>query len=165
DRLRWVKDADELAAVSRAVQIADAAFAHMLAVLRPGLSEQDAALELEMSMRRAGAERIAFESVLASGPRSALPHGRATDRRMQFGELVTLDFGALWDGYCSDCTRTVVLGAADERQRRVYDVVLAAQQQALEAIRAGIPCREVDARARAVIAEAGFGDAFGHSLG
>ena len=105
DRLRWVKDAGELAAISRAVEIADAAFAHTLSVLRPGLTEQDAALELELSMRRAGAERVAFDTVLASGPRSALPHGRATNRRMEAGELVTLDFGAVSDGcllYTSD---------------------------------------------------------------
>ena len=165
DRLRWVKDAGELAAISRAVEIADAAFAHTLSVLRPGLTEQEAALELEMSMRRAGAERVAFDTVLASGPRSALPHGRATNRRMEAGELVTLDFGAVSDGYCSDCTRTVALAAADDRQRRIYDVVLAAQRQALATIRAGVPCREVDASARAVIASAGFGEAFGHSLG
>jgi len=165
DRLRWVKDTAEIAAIARAVEIADAAFLHILGVLRPGLSEDDAALELEMFMRRAGAERLAFETVLASGPRSALPHGRATDRTMREGELVTLDFGAMWQGYCSDCTRTVVLGNADERQRHVYRVVLDAQAQALSMIRAGVACRDVDARARTVIAEAGFGEAFGHSLG
>jgi Xaa-Pro aminopeptidase/Xaa-Pro dipeptidase len=137
----------------------------MLSVLRPGLTEQDAALELEVSMRRAGAERVAFDTVLASGPRSALPHGRATNRRMVAGDLVTLDFGAVSTGYCSDCTRTVVLTAADDRQRGIYDVVLAAQRQALATIRAGVSCRDVDASARTVIAAAGFGEAFGHSLG
>jgi Xaa-Pro aminopeptidase len=165
DRLRWVKDAAEVAAIGRAVEIADAAYQHMLGVLRFGLSERDAALELEMHMRRAGAERVAFESVLASGPRSALPHGRASDRIMGPGEFVTMDFGAVFEGYCSDCTRTVVLGSADERQRRVYGIVLDAQRRALEMIRAGVACREVDAVARAVIAASGLGDAFGHSLG
>jgi Xaa-Pro aminopeptidase len=165
DRLRWVKDAAELAAISRAVAIADAGYTHMLEVLRPGVSEWAAALELEMFMRRAGAERIAFDTVLASGPRSALPHGRATDRVMRGGDFVTLDFGAMCGGYCSDCTRTVVLGDPDEQQRRVYGIVLAAQRQALETIRTGVPCRVVDASARSVIAAAGFEKAFGHSLG
>ena len=165
DRLRWVKDAEELAAISHAVQIADQAFAHMLAVLRPGLSERAAGVELESFMRRVGADRIAFDSVVASGPRSALPHGRATDRVMARGEFVTLDFGAQCGGYCSDCTRTVVLGSADDRQRRVYQVVLDAQRRALGMIRPGVPCRSVDEAARSVIAAAGFGEAFGHSLG
>ena len=165
DRMRWVKDAAEVSAIARAVDIADAAYVHMLGVLRPGLSERDAALELEIFMRRAGAERLAFETVLASGPRSALPHGRASDRIMGPGELVTLDFGAACLGYCSDITRTVVLGTADPRQRHIYEVVLDAQRQALAMIRAGMACREVDARARSVIAAAGFGEAFGHSLG
>ncbi|HET9002274.1 MAG TPA: aminopeptidase P family protein [bacterium] len=165
DRMRWVKDAAEVAAIARAVDIADAAYVHMLDVLRPGLSEGNAALELEIFMRRAGADRLAFETVLASGPRSALPHGRASERIMGAGELVTLDFGAISQGYCSDITRTVALGTADPRQRHIYDVVLDAQLQALAMMRAGVLCRDVDARARAVIAAAGFGEAFGHSLG
>src|SRR5207302_9752977 len=94
DRLRWTKDVTEVAAIARAVEIADAAFAHIAGVLRPGLSERDVAVELEMCMRRFGAERLAFESVVASGPRAALPHGRATDRMLCRGDLVTLDFGA-----------------------------------------------------------------------
>ncbi len=165
DRLRWVKDDAEIAALSRAAEIADAAFAHLAARLRPGMTERDAALDLEIAMRRAGAERISFDTVLASGPRSALPHGRATDRRMAEGDLVTVDFGAVYEGYASDCTRTVVLGEPDARQRQVYAVVLEAQQTALAAIRPGVACRDVDAAGRSVIAAAGFGDAFGHALG
>ncbi|HLW61678.1 MAG TPA: Xaa-Pro peptidase family protein [bacterium] len=165
DRLRWVKDAEELAAISRAVEIADQAFVHMLEVLRPGLTERAAGVELESFMRRAGADRVAFDSVVASGPRSALPHGRATDRVMAGGEFVTLDFGAQCGGYCSDCTRTVALRSADDQQRRVYQVVLDAQRRALDMIRPGVPCRSVDEAARSVIAAAGFGEAFGHSLG
>jgi Xaa-Pro aminopeptidase len=116
-------------------------------------------------MRRAGAERLAFETVLASGPRSALPHGRASERVMAAGDLVTVDFGAVWHGYCSDCTRTVALGRADARQREIYAIVVEALQEGLAALRPGVPCRDVDARARAVIAGRGLGDAFGHSLG
>lgn len=165
DRLRWVKDDAEIAALSRAAEIADQAFARLVATLRTGMTEWDAALELEIAARRAGAERMSFDTVLASGPRSALPHGRATDRRMTTGDFVTVDFGAVFEGYASDCTRTVVLGTPDARQHQIYEIVLEAQLQALAAIRPGVPCRDVDAAGRSVIAAAGFGDAFGHALG
>jgi Xaa-Pro aminopeptidase len=165
DRIRWVKDAAETAAVVRAAEIAERAFGHLLDVLRPGMTEQDAALELEIAIRRGGGERLAFDTVLASGPRGALPHGRATDRVMQRGDFVTIDFGAVYDGYVSDCTRTVALGEVDTRHRDVYEAVLAAQRRALEAVRPGTACRDVDAAGRAVIAAAGFGEAFGHAMG
>lgn len=165
DRIRWIKDGTEIAAVARAAEIADAGFERLLEVLRPGLTEREAALELEIAIRRAGGERLAFDTVLASGPRGALPHGRATDRIMQRGDFVTVDWGAVYDGYVSDCTRTVVLGGADARQREVYEAVLAAQLRALEAVRAGVACRDVDAAGRAVIAAAGFAEAFGHAMG
>ena len=165
DRIRWVKDQEERGAIARAAEIADAAYGEIRGRLRPGLSEREAALEMEFVMRRMGAERLAFDMVLASGPRSALPHGRATERVMRAGDLVTLDFGAVWNGYCSDCTRTVVVGDADDRQRRVYGVVVEALDAALGMVRPGVAGRDVDARARDVIASAGFGDAFGHSLG
>jgi Xaa-Pro aminopeptidase len=165
DQIRWIKDAEEIAAVARAAEIADAAFAHLLGVVRPGITERAAALELEIWLRRAGAERLSFETVFASGPRSALPHGRASDRAMAAGDLVTIDFGAVYDGYTSDCTRTVVIAPDESRQREIYEVVLRAQQRALAEIRAGVTGREIDAVARAVIDEAGFGQAFGHALG
>jgi Xaa-Pro aminopeptidase len=165
DRLRWVKDPEEIAAVTRAAEIAEAAFAFILGALRPGVRERDVALELEVFMRRAGAERIAFDSVVASGPRSALPHGRATDRGVEEGDLVTLDFGAVYEGYTSDITRTVVVGEATARQRELYALVWEAHERALAATRAGATTREVDAAGRAVIDAAGYGDAFGHALG
>lgn len=165
DRIRWVKDGAEIAAIARATEIADAAFERLLEVLRPGMTEAQAALELEIAIRRAGGERLAFDTVLASGPRGALPHGRATGRIVQRGEFVTVDFGAVFDGYASDCTRTVAMGETDARQREVYNVVLAAQGRALEAVRPGVACRDVDAAGRAVIAAAGFGEAFGHAMG
>jgi Xaa-Pro aminopeptidase len=165
DRVRWVKDDLEIAAIQRAAEISDAGFAHMLTVLRPGMTEAGAAVEFETFMRRAGAERLSFELVFASGPRSALPHGRATDRVMAVGDFVTLDFGPVCDGYTSDCTRTVVLGRSDERQRTVYALVLEAQRQAIAAVRAGASSRGVDAAARSVIEAAGYGQAFGHGLG
>jgi Xaa-Pro aminopeptidase len=165
DRIRWIKDAGEIAAIARAAEIADAAFTRLLEALRPGVTEREAALELEIAVRRAGGERLAFDTVLASGPRGALPHGRATDRVMERGDLVTVDFGAVFDGYVSDCTRTVALGAADGRQREVYAAVLAAQARALEAVHPGTACRDVDAAGRAVLTVAGFGEAFGHAMG
>lgn len=165
DRLRWVKDSQEIAAVARAAEIAEAAFAHILGVLRPGLQEREVAVELEVFMRRAGAERIAFDSVVASGPRSALPHGRATDRVMERGDLVTMDFGAVYEGYASDITRTVVLKDATDRQREIYAIVWEAHQRAVAATRAGTLTRDVDAAGRSVIDTAGYGEAFGHALG
>ena len=165
DRLRWVKDAEELARVRRAVELADAAFTYILSSLRPGAVERDVALEMEFFMRRAGADKEAFETIVASGPRSSLPHGRAADRVLERGDFVTLDFGSAYRHYMSDCTRTVVLGEASDRHRQIYEVVLAAQRAALAGIRPGITGREADALARDVIAAAGYGDAFGHSLG
>jgi Xaa-Pro aminopeptidase len=165
DRLRWVKDADELARITKAVELADAAFAHILPHLRPGAVERDVALEMEFFMRRAGADKEAFETIVASGPRSSLPHGRAAERVLARGDLVTLDFGAAFRHYMSDCTRTVVLGEAGDRQREVYQIVLAAQQAALAGIRPGMSGRDADGLARDVIAAAGYGEAFGHSLG
>ncbi|HXF82113.1 MAG TPA: aminopeptidase P family protein [bacterium] len=165
DRLRWVKDETELAHIARAAAIADDAFQHVLPLLRPGAVERDIALELEVFMRRHGAEREAFETIVASGPRSALPHGRAADRPLQTGDFVTLDFGATVEGYVSDCTRTVVIGEASAKQREVYEIVRAAHAAALAGIRPGLTGREADALARTVIAQAGYGEAFGHSLG
>lgn len=165
DRLRWIKDADELGRIRRAAAIADEAFAHVQLLLRPGTVEWDIAIEMEFFMRRHGANKQAFETIVVSGPRSSLPHGRASDRAMSSGDYVTLDFGAVYRSYASDCTRTVVLGEASARQREIYQIVLAAQQAALNGIRPGLTGKEADALARKVIADAGYGDAFGHSLG
>ena len=165
DRLRWVKDADELARIEQAVAIADAAFAHVQSLLQPGAVERDIAVELEFFMRRHGAEKEAFETIVASGPRSALPHGRASDRVLQAGDFVTIDFGAVYRGYVSDCTRTVVLGSASPKHQQIYATVLAAQRAALAGIRPGMTGKAADGIARTIIAEAGYGEAFGHSLG
>ncbi|GGI96015.1 peptidase M24 [Alicyclobacillus cellulosilyticus] len=163
--LRVIKDEEELACIARAAAIADAAFAHILGVLRPGLSEWEVAWELETFMRRQGASCPSFTTIVASGWRSSLPHGVASEKVLAKGEFVTLDFGAVYQGYCSDITRTVVLGNATDEQRKVYSVVLDAQQRALDEMQAGMTGAEIDRLARDVIADAGFGDAFGHSLG
>lgn len=165
DKLRMVKDEAELASLRVAVRLADNAFSHILPFLKPGVSESDIALEIEFFMRKMGAEKAAFDIIVASGPRSALPHGRASDKRIAAGEFVTMDFGAVYEGYHSDITRTVVVGKASPRQREIYDLVLAAQRAGLAAAQAGKSCREVDGVARKVIADAGFGDYFGHGLG
>lgn len=165
DRLRWVKDPEELTRIARAIEIADAAFAHIRSYLRPGAVERDVATEMEFFMRRHGADKEAFETIVASGPRSSLPHGRASDRVLAPGDFVTLDFGAVYQGYVSDCTRTVVLPEVSPQQREIYNIVLAAQQAALEGIKPGMTGKEADALARTVITQAGHGDAFGHSLG
>lgn len=165
EELRRVKDAGEIAAIRRAARIADEALLEVLAELRPGVTEREVALQLEFAMRRRGADGVAFEIIVASGPRSALPHGTASERVIEAGDLVTIDYGAVHAGYASDCTRTVVVGPASERHRQIYNIVLEAQRRALAAVRPGATGAEVDRAAREVIAAAGYGDHFGHATG
>ena len=166
ERLRAVKSPEEVDAVRAAAALAQAALAELLPTVRVGQTEQEVGAVLEAALRRRGSEWHPFPTIVASGPRSALPHARTSPRPIGAGEWLLLDFGAQVDGYCADLTRTVVVGArADERQRTVYELVRAAQQRALQHLRPGITGREGDALAREVIAARGFGDAFGHSLG
>lgn len=166
--LRHLQDADEIERTRRACAIADTAFEEFLSHVRPGTTERDLAAELEYLLKRHGAEREAFETVVASGERSALPHARASSKPIEQGDLVVLDFGARWRGYHSDVTRTVVVGPATEEQRRAYGTVLATEEVAIAAIAPGIEARCVDAAARQQIEAAGFppyGHGLGHSLG
>jgi Xaa-Pro aminopeptidase len=163
--LRAVKDASELAVMREAVELADRAFQHVLTKIKPGVAERDIALELEWFMRGQGADAAAFPTIVASGERSALPHGVASDRVIGSGEFVTLDFGAHYKGYCSDLTRTVVVGKATDRHREIYDIVLEAQWTALQGIRPGMTGRESDALTRDVIKRYGYGEYFGHGTG
>lgn len=163
--LRLVKDAGEIARARRAMALAEEAFARLLPEVRPGRSERELALELEFTMRRLGADGPSFECIVASGPRSSLPHGAPTDRRLERGDLVLFDFGAVFEGYCSDTTRTVVLGPPDPRQEEVHGLVLAAHRAAAAAVRAGVTAGEVDRAARSVIEAAGYGERFGHGTG
>ena len=166
ERLRVVKDESELAALQDAVTLAQDALTALLPTIHSGQTEIAVAARLEHELRARGSEWHPFPTIVASGPRSALPHARSTDRAIGAGEWLLLDFGARVRGYCADLTRTVVVGArADQRQRDVYDVVRQAQRTAREMIRAGMTGREADALARDVISAAGFGPAFGHSLG
>lgn len=165
EKLRAVKDDEELAVMREAAELADQTFKHMLGFLKPGIRERDAALEIEFFMRSRGATSSSFDTIVASGERSALPHGVASDRILQQGELVKLDFGAYYKGYCSDLTRTVMLGKPGERHREIYEIVLEAQEAVLEKIRPGMTGREADAIARDIIARYGYGEAFGHGTG
>ncbi len=162
--MRTVKDADELALIIKAQSITDAAFDHILGFITPDKTEREVALELEFFMRGHGAEACAFDTIAVSGAASSLPHGVPSDKKLSHGFL-TMDFGAKYAGYCSDMTRTVVIGKADEEMKRVYNTVLSAQLAALDGIREGMSCREADAIARIVINNAGYGKCFGHSLG
>jgi Xaa-Pro aminopeptidase len=166
ERLRVSKDADEVAAIRAAGRLASEALAATLPCVRPGQRELDVAARLEAELRTRGSEWHPFPTIVASGPRSALPHARTSDRVIERGDWLLLDFGAQVDGYCADVTRTVVVGGpADERQRTVYDLVREAQLAARQRVRAGMTGREADAVARGLLEARGFGDAFGHSLG
>ena len=166
ERLRAIKSPEEVAAIRAAADLAQAALAEVLPSIRVGQNELEVAAALESSLRRRGSEWHPFPTIVASGPRAALPHARTSGRTIAGGDWLLLDFGAQVDGYCADLTRTVVVGRrADERQRTVYELVRAAQRRALDHLRAGMTGREGDALAREVIAARGFGDAFGHSLG
>lgn len=165
DPLRQIKDAGELALIKEAVKIADQAFERILGMIRPGMSELDVVVELEYQMRKLGSVKPSFDTIAASGVRGALPHGQGTRKVLARGDFLTLDFGATYEGYCSDITRTVCLGEAGKRQKEIYEVVLAAQLAAEACIAPGLDCFAVDAVARKKIADAGYGDCFGHGLG
>jgi Xaa-Pro aminopeptidase len=165
ERLREVKDAGELSRIAAATELADASFRRIVERGIAGRSERAIALDLEHEMRLAGAEDPSFPSIVASGSHGALPHAEPRDVEIPGGVLVTIDWGARLDGYCSDCTRTVATGEVGEREREVYELVLRAQLESLAAVRAGAECAAVDAVARDIIGEAGYGERFGHGLG
>lgn len=165
ERHRQVKDADEVAAIRAAGSLALEALGEVLPTIRVGERELDVAARLEAALRVRGSEWHPFQTIVASGPRSALPHARTSERVLARGDLLLMDFGAQVDGYCADITRMVVLGPADERQRAVHGLVQEAQLRARTGVRAGMTGREADALARDLIAQRGYGEAFGHSLG
>ncbi len=165
ERLRQVKDEQEVAAIHAAASLALDALAEVLPSVRAGERELDVAARLEGALRIRGSEWHPFPTIVASGPRAAMPHARTTAKEIQRGEFLLLDFGAELDGYCSDITRTVAIGPADERQRTIYQLVREAQIAAREGIHPGMTGREADALARDLIASRGYGEAFGHSLG
>ncbi|HKR28572.1 MAG TPA: aminopeptidase P family protein, partial [Acidobacteriaceae bacterium] len=164
-KLRMLKDAAELAVMREAAHLGCLLFEEVLSRMEPGLSEIAIAAELEFLARGMGAEGMSFETIIASGPRSALPHGRATQARLPRKGFVTLDFGVILNGYCSDMTRTVHLGGAGREERFAYDSVLAAQQAAVAAVKPGATCGGIDEAARGVLREAGLAKYFTHSTG
>jgi Xaa-Pro aminopeptidase len=165
EKLRWVKDETEIALLAQAARITDQAWLRALKLIKPGVKEREIGLEFDYQLRLLGAEGSAFTTIVASGWRSALPHGAASDKEITPGDLVIIDGGALYCGYHADMTRTVVLGKADPKQRQIYSLVLEAQELALGGLKAGIIGKDADRIARDHIQKHGYGDYFGHGLG
>jgi Xaa-Pro aminopeptidase len=163
--LRAIKDLDESALIQRAIGLASKAFEHILGKMKEGVLERDLALEMEFFMKNSGAEDLGFDIIIASGKRSALPHGKAGLKRIERGDFILIDFGSRFQGYHSDQTRTVVCGPPSPEQQKIYRIVKEAQERAIEAVRPGIPIHEVDAAARDHIRENGYDEYFGHGLG
>ncbi len=165
ENLRAIKEAEELALMERAAEISDRALERVVALVRPGVSERELALAAEDYIRKEAGAELAFAPIVASGPRSAQCHGEPGARELAAGDLVVIDVGARWQGYGGDVTRTVVVREAQMPQRQVYAICYQAQQAALQAVRAGMGCAALDAVARAIVEQAGYGEHFGHGLG
>ncbi|MFK8793119.1 M24 family metallopeptidase [Planococcus plakortidis] len=165
EKLRMVKSPEELEVLKAAAKIADDAFEHICSYIKAGMTELEVSNELEFFMRSQGATSSSFDIIVASGLRSALPHGVASDKKIEQGDLITLDFGALYNGYVSDITRTVAVGEPSDKLKEIYQVVLDSQMLALEKIKPGMTGIEADAIARDYIKSKGYGEAFGHSTG
>ncbi len=159
------KTEEEIRKIKKAVDITDRTFEKILERIKPGVTELDISAEITYTQKKLGAEKDAFEPIVASGLRSALPHGIASGKKLERGDPVTLDFGCVYDGFCSDMTRTVFVGNPSDELRKIYDVVLTAQKLAVENAKAGMSSKELDAVARNYIGEKGFGNNFGHGLG
>lgn len=165
EKLRLRKGDDEVEVIERAVAVIDECFEYICGVLKPGLVEREVAEELERQMRARGASGPSFTTIVASGERGALPHGVASDKKLARGDMVTIDMGAVLDGYCSDCTRTVCIGRPSRQQQKIYETVWRAQTAASQALRPGLNCKAADMVARRLITDAGYGEQFGHGLG
>lgn len=165
ERFRMIKDDLETTAIIKAARIAEKAFLKIRPMIRPGTREVEIALALEHEIRMLGSAKLPFETIVASGSRAALPHARPTSRRLRKGDTVIVDWGAEWNGYFSDMTRTFILGGAGGEKRRVYDIVLEARDMAVNAVKAGIPMKDIDKAARDRIVQAGYGQFFGHGTG
>jgi Xaa-Pro aminopeptidase len=163
--LRERKDPGELALIQAAQGITDGCFSYILNFIKPGRTEREIALEMFRHMMEQGAEGLAFDTICVSGVNSSLPHGVPTERRLEAGDFLTMDFGAMVGGYCSDMTRTVAIGHVTEEMSRVYHTVLEAQRKAIAAVKKGMICSQVDKRARNIIYGAGYEGCFGHGLG
>lgn len=165
EELRMIKTPEEIQIIKVAADIADAAFKHILEFIKPGKTELEVSNELEFFMRKCGATSSSFDIIVASGARSALPHGVASGKLIETGDMVTLDFGALYKGYVSDITRTIAVGQPSDQMKEIYEIVLGAQQKGVEEIRGGLTGKQADAICRDYITEKGYGPQFGHSTG
>lgn len=165
EQQRLIKDDDEIKLIKKAVQIADDTYTHMVSYIQAGMKEIEVALELEFYMRKLGASACSFDSIVASGYRSSFPHGIASQKIIEQGDMITLDFGAVYEGYCSDMTRTIAVGDPGEQLRHIYAICLQAQSLGVEQIRSGMTGKQADAISRQYIEKAGFGSDFGHSTG
>lgn len=165
ETIRAVKDRQEIEALRRSAALTDASFAHLLTVLKPGMTEKEAAWQIESYMRTHGASKVAFDLIVAAGPNGALPHARPGDTVIEEGQPIVIDIGCQLDGYCSDMTRTICLGRPRPKYLEIWELVLKAQEAAEAGIRAGVSGVEADALARDVISQAGYGEYFGHGLG
>ncbi|MBI4296374.1 MAG: M24 family metallopeptidase, partial [Chloroflexi bacterium] len=165
ESLRLVKSAEELALIAKAAEIGDAAMKYIEYVLRAGMTELEAAWEIERFMREKGSQAVPFEVIVAAGPNSALPHHKPSERKIQVGEPIVIDIGAKCSYYASDLTRTICVGAPEDKLKTVYDIVLKAQSEALVRIEEGMTGENADSLAREVIEKAGYGESFGHGLG
>jgi len=165
EKLRRVKDGQEIQNIEKAVELTDRAYAYILNHSKVGMTEREVAWELEKFIRESDSDGLAFPIIVASGPNSALPHHSLSDRKLEMGDFLLFDFAARSNGYCADMTRTVVIGTASEEQRKIYRIVLEAQERAIEKIRAGIKGKDADKAARDVIEQAGYGENFGHGTG
>lgn len=165
EKIRMIKDEEELRCIQKAASIGDLAYEHILKFVKPGVTEKEVALEIETCMKKNGAENLSFDTIVASGLNSSKPHAEPSDKKIKEGDFVTLDFGCIYKGYCSDMTRTFVVGKASEKQKEIYNIVLEAQLKALEAVKAGCVGKDIDKIARDIITDKGYGDNFGHGLG
>lgn len=163
--LRSIKNEHELSLIKQAQKLTDDTFTYILGQIAPGRTEREIMLDMEFYMRRLGSEGVSFDFIVVSGKNSSLPHGVPTDKKVERGDFLTMDFGAVVDGYRSDMTRTVAVGEVSDEQRRVYETVRRAQQAAIDAVKPGLVCRDVDKIARDLIYGAGYEGCFGHGLG
>ncbi len=162
---RMIKDESELKLIEKAAQITDDAFDYIINDIKVGMTEEEVAIKIEYFMREKGAEGRSFDFIVASGKRSSMPHGVASDKVIEDGDFVTIDMGCKYKGYCSDFTRTFIMGKANKRQKEIYDIVLEAEKKVIQNIKPGVTGYELDKIARDIISQKGYGDNFGHGLG
>ena len=165
EQIRMIKDKDEIIKMKKAAQITTESLKEVFEIIKPGMRELDIASELAYTMRKKGAQKESFDTIVISGERSSLPHGKPSEKKIDEGELITIDMGANYQNYNSDITRTIIMGKENQKQKEIYSIVLEAQKAALEFIKPGLKCNEVDSVARNIIEKKGYGKNFGHGLG